>query len=263
MASPTSDSPTDFRPRVPPLRVAAAIFNFRQMKALRSLCFLCGSISGILVAATNLECTGVMATGSDIRVALTDKDKGTSRWLALGEGFRGYTFKAYDAATDTAILTKDGAETRLRLNSSKVRDGVGASGKLTPATAKAIYHNLHQIAAAADQYYLEHGTNSTTVANLVGPTNYIKRIVVVAGEDYSGVTLKLGTPVSLTTGVGETMVVDASGNIAGTYAFHMVQPGDTGVALAAKANLSLTELQRLNEEVDFNRLKSGQVVRLK
>jgi hypothetical protein len=233
------------------------------MKPLRTLGLVSGLISSCLAAAANLECTGVMMTGSDVRVALVDKETGTSRWVGLNEAFRGYTFKAFDAAADTAILTKDGVESRLRLNAAKVQHGAGGTGKLTPETAKAIFHNLRQIAAAADQYYLEHGTLSTNVAELVGPTKNIRRLVVVDGEDYSNVTLKQGTPVKLTTAAGETIGVRDDDNIEGTYAFHTVQSGETGKAIAAKAKLSVTDLQKLNADVDFTRLKFGEVIRVK
>lgn len=60
---------------------------------------------------------------------------------------------------------------------------------------KAVMNNLRQLAAAADQYYLEYGVNTTTFDQLVGPKNYIRRINPVAGEDYRGeLIFKQGTP---------------------------------------------------------------------
>ena len=60
-----------------------------------------------------------------------------------------------------------------------------------------------------------------------------------------------------------TIGVREDGNIEGTYAFHMVQSGETGAAKAAKAKLSVTELRQLNDDVDFMRPNFGQVIRVK
>ena len=44
--------------------------------------------------------------------------------------------------------------------------------------------NARQLAAAADQYFLENGTQSAAFSQLVGATNYVKTIAPVAGEQY-------------------------------------------------------------------------------
>ena len=49
---------------------------------------------------------------------------------------------------------------------------------------KAVLNNARQLAAAADQYYLETGSLHASWRNIVGPTNYVKTIQVVAGETY-------------------------------------------------------------------------------
>lgn len=49
---------------------------------------------------------------------------------------------------------------------------------------KAVLCNLRQLAAAADQYFLEHGATVVRYEELVGPGNYLKSLRVVAGEDY-------------------------------------------------------------------------------
>lgn len=54
----------------------------------------------------------------------------------------------------------------------------------TASQDKAVLNNARQLAAAADQYYLENGGSSVASANLVGATNYVKAINTVAGETY-------------------------------------------------------------------------------
>ncbi len=59
---------------------------------------------------------------------------------------------------------------------------------------KAVMNNLRQLAAAADQYYLETGKSTATYVDLVGPDKYIRQINPVAGEIYVGMTFKQGAP---------------------------------------------------------------------
>lgn len=56
----------------------------------------------------------------------------------------------------------------------------------TSSQDKAVLNNARQLAAAADQYFLENGVSSVTRGNLVGATNYVKSINLVANETYPG-----------------------------------------------------------------------------
>ena len=49
---------------------------------------------------------------------------------------------------------------------------------------KAVLNNARQMAAAADQYYLENGATSALSSALVGATNYVKALNTVASEGY-------------------------------------------------------------------------------
>ncbi len=57
---------------------------------------------------------------------------------------------------------------------------------------KAVMNNLRQLAAAADQHYLETGTTTATYDQLVGATRYIKVINPVAGENYRALRFQQG-----------------------------------------------------------------------
>lgn len=61
---------------------------------------------------------------------------------------------------------------------------------------KAVLNNARQMAAAADQYYLENGATSALSSSLVGATNYVKALNTVASEGY---------PVGYTQGVTITI----------------------------------------------------------
>jgi type IV pilus assembly protein PilA len=49
---------------------------------------------------------------------------------------------------------------------------------------KAVLNNARQMAAAADQYYLENGATWADSTSLVGATNYVKALTTVASETY-------------------------------------------------------------------------------
>ncbi len=54
----------------------------------------------------------------------------------------------------------------------------------TSSQDKAVMNNARQLAAAADQYFLENGVSSVTQGALVGSTNYVKSLNLVASETY-------------------------------------------------------------------------------
>ncbi len=61
---------------------------------------------------------------------------------------------------------------------------------------KAVLNNARQLASAADQYMTENGVTFMSQGDLVGPTNYVKILTIVAGETY---------PASFTQGVALTI----------------------------------------------------------
>ncbi len=62
----------------------------------------------------------------------------------------------------------------------------------TASQEKAVLNNLRQLAAAADQHYLETGTRTATYDQLVGPTKYVRVIQPVAGENYRALRFEQG-----------------------------------------------------------------------
>ena len=49
---------------------------------------------------------------------------------------------------------------------------------------KAVLNNMRQLGGAADQFFLENGTNQAAIASLIGSSNYIKILSTVANEIY-------------------------------------------------------------------------------
>lgn len=70
---------------------------------------------------------------------------------------------------------------------------------------KAVLNNARQLAAAADQYYLEAGVTTANQAALIGPTLFVKALTPSANETYptdftQGVTITV-------TGVGGSRTI--------------------------------------------------------
>jgi len=54
----------------------------------------------------------------------------------------------------------------------------------TNSQDKAVLNNARQLSAGADQYYLENGVSTVILADLIGPTTYVKALNSVAKENY-------------------------------------------------------------------------------
>jgi type IV pilus assembly protein PilA len=66
----------------------------------------------------------------------------------------------------------------------------------TSSQDKAVLNNSRQLAAAADQYFLENGVTTVAQGSLIGATNYVKALNLVANETYptnftQGVTITI------------------------------------------------------------------------
>ena len=77
----------------------------------------------------------------------------------------------------------------------------------TASQDKAVLNNARQLAAAADQFFLENGVTTVGVSGLVGPTNYVKELNTVANETY---------PAGFTQGIAIT-VIGIAGSRTMTY----------------------------------------------
>ncbi len=69
--------------------------------------------------------------------------------------------------------------------------------KIRSATQdKAVMSNARQLAAATDQYMMEYGRSTVSLGNLVGTTNYVKSLDLVANEVYPA-TYVVGVPITV------------------------------------------------------------------
>jgi len=70
---------------------------------------------------------------------------------------------------------------------------------------KAVLNNARQLGAAADQYFLQSGISTVSIAELIGPTSYIKALNTVASESYPTVFTQ-ATPITVT-GISGTRTI--------------------------------------------------------
>ena len=108
----------------------------------------------------------------------------------------------------------DLSEANARLTSSLGKPSPGkipTMGMARWEIQRTILGNLRQIDAARRQYQLEHGQAVTSLEPLVGRGHYIKAVRTVGGEDYSGLSMVEGTPLTVTALDGTTVTYDPSG----------------------------------------------------
>jgi type IV pilus assembly protein PilA len=73
---------------------------------------------------------------------------------------------------------------------------------------KAVLNNARQLSAAADQYYLENGVSSVSIGNLLGSSNYVKALNLVANETYP-VGFSQGTTITIAGVAGQRTITYA------------------------------------------------------
>jgi RNA polymerase sigma factor (sigma-70 family) len=76
---------------------------------------------------------------------------------------------------------------------------------------KATLNNLRQIAAARDQVHLENGRPPLSVDELVGEKKYIRRLIAVDGENYTGLSMLPDQPLVVVNASGMTITYEQSG----------------------------------------------------
>ena len=64
----------------------------------------------------------------------------------------------------------------------------------TASQDKAVTNNMRQLGAAADQFFLENGTNQVALGSLIGSSAYVKVLNTVANENYPA-NFSQGTPI--------------------------------------------------------------------
>lgn len=151
----------------------------------------------------DVEILGASVSKEKTEVMLVQKSTGSGKWVQIGRSFAGYTAAAYDDQTGRLTLTKDRATHVIVLKKATV--SAAPATPATPEQQKQILHNLRQLSAAADQYFLEQGVNKVEAAKLIGPAAYIRDLKPVAGETYAGMIIEQGRPLRIKTSGGFEM----------------------------------------------------------
>lgn len=155
--------------------------------------------AGLRGAEAGIEFTGFIRDEKGLSVALRGSASGNSKWVALGQEFEDYTVRSFDEKAEVLVVSKDGAEFRLPLIRARIKQ---VDSEPPPELKRKVLNNLRQLAAAADQYYLENGKTTTTYDDLVGPTKYVKAIDPADGENYRALQFQQGKGFQVTTNGG-------------------------------------------------------------
>lgn len=166
---------------------------------LRRMAAVAAVTTMAMAAEPALEFSGLVAGPGETKLILTSLATGQSRWVTVGQEFAGYTVTAYEQKAETVVLTKAGETFRLKMKESKIAPGVLEP---PPMVQRSIMNNLRQLAAAADQFYIETGRVSVSFDELVGPKKYVKKIESLDGEDYRAIEFAQGKPLAVTTAGG-------------------------------------------------------------
>jgi type II secretory pathway pseudopilin PulG len=124
----------------------------------------------------------------------------------VGPGKAIFEMKSVMGEDYRSIVLEQGLPLQIRLPDGRIVRDPNAGGKYpgshsvsnTPVSADdGIMENLRQLNDAANQYYTDHDTTTTTFEQLVGPGKVIAAITPVHGEDYRPLLFKKGHPLRL------------------------------------------------------------------
>ncbi len=132
---------------------------------------------------------------SDEKLFLKNDQEGSPKWMEYLE-FRRASKDVASEVIEFALRQ----QTQVASAFEKVRRS---------SMEKAILNNLRQLAAAADQFFLENGVDKVKLEQIVGPDKYIKKLNPVDGEDYSKLDLTQGVaPWKITSDSGITVAYE-------------------------------------------------------
>ena len=152
-------------------------------------------------AETDIEFTGYVRDDAGLALALRNPKTGYSKWVLLGRSFEDYALTRFDEKAEVLVVTKAGAETQLPLLRAKITQATPPA-EPPPEIKRRVLNNLRQLAAAADQYYLENGVSRASYDQLVGPTKYVREINPMDGENYRSIQFQQGNKIETTTSQG-------------------------------------------------------------
>ncbi len=173
-----------------------ALTQFRGALIAASLAL---AATGLRGAEAGIEFFGFFRDDQGLVFGLRDKANGGTKWISAGQEYAGYTARSLDEKTGVLVVTKDKLDYRLPLIVAPIKQ---VASEPPPELKRKVMNNLRQLAAAADQFYLENGVDKATYDELVGPTKYVKDIKPADGEEYRGLRFVQGRKIEVTTQQG-------------------------------------------------------------
>jgi RNA polymerase sigma factor (sigma-70 family) len=199
--------------------------------AAKSLATAAGTAGGGILALSSLMSTTLLSTGVAALLAF-----GAGTYFGISRGFdvppsppletpqHSRTIAALrqdnlSLKTEVARLNADvsrlstaNAQLTTQRATAAVQPSTNAADLRASNVRKAALNNLRQIAAARDQFMLENGRPPLSVEELVGEKKFIRRLVPVDGENYSGISMLPNQPMIVVTAGGATVTYDPAEN---------------------------------------------------
>ena len=166
------------------------------------------AVAALLLLSLNLradgpgiEFSGYLNDERGLVFALKHPASGDSKWVTVGQEFADFKVVRFDEKAESLVIAKGRTEYILPMAKSAVKK---EQVEPAPEIKRKIVHNLRQLTAAADQFFLETGKKVATYEDWVGKKKYVKHLESFAGEDYRNVkfTQPPQAKVEVTTGEG-------------------------------------------------------------
>jgi len=140
-------------------------------KILAIIALICGSTA----IGAPFEFSGYISTGDKAKMMIMDlADQKSSRWLSIGDSFRGYTLITYDASQEILTLKRESEVLQLRLKDAKI---AAAKTKTEPEASGAKKQEPHRSTRAGDTALTiaqEHGLSVAELKKLNPDVNWAR-----------------------------------------------------------------------------------------
>lgn len=240
------------------------------------------AVAGI-AAEPPVEFSGVLVTDGRPKVALRDKETGTTRWLEPGGQFNGFALTSYHAKDEAVVLRKDGQDFRLTLVSSS-RTTPAADGRAHPSAATVPAPAPVPVTPpASGSVPIPMAENAAAVPLPVGPPPAIdtppaaptmpapnEALARAAGNPAQPTAPANPPPVAPEGPATAATSTPAAGSGAGemtgptaTVITRTAQPGDSAASIARAAGLTLEQLRALNPSINPDSIQPGQPIRIR
>ena len=180
--------------------VAAAGFGIFMSKTTTTI----GAIALVALALLYFQWSRAFRAESELAALTADRD-GLRADLRVAQQDAARTARELAALREEVDALKPKPVTAPSVRPANPVPVVAANDPARLAQDEAVLANLRQISASVERFALERGRPPTSLDELIGEGKIIKRLVTVANEDYSSLSLAPGGELKLTMANGDVV----------------------------------------------------------